>query len=91
MPKANGQLIISDPYVAGPAEFDTFTCSHCNCIVVIDKAKPNTLGGFCRMCMRNICSQCVDAVTKGPTGCVPFEKKMEQLEARARFRKALTE
>jgi hypothetical protein len=60
-------------------ESDTFTCFHCNHVVIV---KPNCnlddLGGMCRNCMKMICSSCLDL------GCTPFEKKLEQIEARDR-------
>lgn len=87
--KQQGCLIIIDPSAPAAIEYDTFTCSHCNSIAVIDRQKPETLGGFCRMCMKSICNGCVDAVTKGPTGCVPFEKKMEEMERRERLRREI--
>lgn len=66
-------------------EADTFTCSHCNRIVIVKpKCDPCDLGGMCRLCMKMICPGCVD---EGQ--CVPFEKKIEQQEARERRLRAL--
>lgn len=80
-----GYMIITDPHSREPVkERDTFTCFHCNNIVIIDKAVPDTLGGFCRLCMKNICTHCADH-----GACTPFEKKLEQMEAQDRFRRAL--
>lgn len=60
-------------------EMDTFTCAHCNHIVHIKpKCNPDELGGNCRLCMKMVCPRCVDL------GCTPFEKKLEQMEARDR-------
>jgi hypothetical protein len=57
-------------------EADTFTCAHCNSIVIVKAGqKAEDVGGFCRMCMDLICPRCAD----GP--CVPFEKKLEAQEA----------
>lgn len=67
-------------------EEDTFTCCHCNSVVFL---KPREgvadAGGFCRMCMKGTCGPCAD---KGE--CTPFEKKLEEMESRDRFRRALT-
>lgn len=60
-------------------EVDTFTCAHCNKVVVVKpKCDPADLGGNCRLCMKLVCPRCVDL------GCTPFEKKLEQWEARDR-------
>lgn len=59
-------------------EADTFTCCHCSRVVIVKpKCNPDDLGGMCRLCMKMICPACV-AVGH----CVPFEKKIEQQEAR---------
>lgn len=64
-------------------EADTFTCCHC-CRVVIVKPKcsPDDLGGMCRLCMKMTCPTCVGL------SCVPFEKKLEQAEARYRAQRS---
>ena len=52
-------------------EYRTATCSHCQHITVI---RPGAdLGGFCTLCMKNICGPCADLGS-----CTPFEKKLEQ-------------
>jgi len=61
-------------------EADTFSCSHCNRIVIVKpKCNPDELGGMCRLCMKMICPSCVDLGS-----CVPFEKKLEEQERRDR-------
>lgn len=80
--KPQGYAIVCDP-VEGNREADTLTCFHCNRVVhVRAKAAPEDVGGFCRMCMKPICASCVD----GP--CVPFEKKLEQIEAQYHARRS---
>lgn len=60
-------------------EADTFTCAHCNRVVIVrPKCNPDDLGGNCRLCMKMVCPKCVDL------GCTPFEKKLEKWEARDR-------
>lgn len=62
-------------------EHDTFTCFHCQFVVMVPpKCNPDDLGGMCRICMNMICPRCVN---KGV--CTPFEKKLEQAEAKRRF------
>ncbi len=84
MRRAQGYLVIVDPYAAKPLEHDTFTCHHCNVVVVVElKADPDKLGGFCRLCMKQICPTCLNG------NCTPFEKKLEAIEARDRLTRAI--
>lgn len=64
-----------------PREADTITCAHCNRVHIITK---EDAGGFCRQCMKALCGPCADLGR-----CTPFEKKLEQAEARDRFRRAV--
>lgn len=67
-------------------EMDTFTCGHCNTVVVChstDGGKVD-IGGSCRICWTLICGPCAD---KGK--CDPFEKKLERMEQRGRLRREL--
>ncbi len=60
-------------------ECDTFTCAHCNKVVLVKpKCSPDELGGVCRLCMKMVCPTCVDL------GCRPFEKKLEMAEKKYR-------
>lgn len=72
--KSSGYLQVSGE---GAKERDTFTCGHCNCIVIIE---PNqlTFKEFCTGCMKPICDECGRII-----GCLPFEKKIERLEQRS--------
>lgn len=66
-------------------ERDTFTCGHCNNIVIVPpKANPSDLGGMCKSCMKLICPKCT-ALWNRTNKCTPFEKQLEKIEARARF------
>ena len=81
-------------------ERDTITCGHCQRVVFV---KPNTAattylipgthpdhpwreepGACCRVCMRSICLTCCDVGR-----CTPFERQIEQMEARQRFREQI--
>ncbi len=58
-------------------EADSFTCNHCNRIVIVKpKCDPYDLGGMCRLCEKMICPACVDLGK-----CDPIEKKLEREEA----------
>jgi len=60
-------------------EMDTATCGHCNSVLHIKPfMDPADMGGLCKQCMKFICPKCVDL------GCTPFEKKLDQWEARDR-------
>ena len=62
-------------------ESDTFTCGHCNKIVFVPpKCDPADLGGMCKSCMKLVCPSCNNIGR-----CIPFEKKLEKIEARDRF------
>ena len=98
MLKPQGYAIIVDPD-APTREFDTITCCHCQRIVFLkpgavrrgfdagDPANPcpdDDPGGFCRMCMQPTCGPCAD---KGE--CVPFERKLQQMERRDQLLKSI--
>lgn len=83
MRKAGGSAVWSN--ADGTTECDTFTCTHCNTVVFVrPKTDPASLGGFCRLCYKHICGPCAD---KGV--CTPFEKKLEEVEARDRLRRSI--
>lgn len=62
-------------------EADTFTCNHCNRVVIVQPK--GDAGGFCRICMKPVCGRCADLGR-----CITFEKRMEISEARDRLRRA---
>lgn len=70
-------------------ERDTFTCVHCNAVVVVPpRGTGGDQGGFCIKCYANICGPCAD---KGV--CRPFELELLRQEAditaRIEFERAL--
>ena len=75
MLRPGGVLLTTGP--AGAAERDTFTCGHCQRIVLVEAgADPAELGGLCKVCDRLVCKYCVGK------DCTPWEEKMRQFEAR---------
>jgi len=75
-----GYVTIVDPEHA-MFEADTVHCAHCNrawFIKATDRAKAD-LGHHCLNCDAPVCSR------KECEVCVPFLKKLEEYEARARF------
>jgi hypothetical protein len=77
MRNAGGYGVITSP--DGIEEHDTFTCAHCNKVVVVPvRADPGDIGGMCYQCMRLVCPGCVAA-----GGCTPFERKLDLMERRA--------
>jgi hypothetical protein len=83
MLRAGGYARIDDPD-GSTIECDTFTCAHCNRIVhVKPKQRPEDVGGLCKQCMGLICPHCVGRA------CVPFLKRIDMMEQRARFRAEL--
>ena len=71
----------------GVKETDSFTCSHCNKIVLVKPfCSPSDIefGGQCKGCMGLICLQCYDKAE-----CKPIEKWCEEQERKGRFRRQL--
>lgn len=75
-------------------ERDTLSCGHCTAIVMVKPGTfattyylPNLIGpptevpgAMCRVCMRPVCLTC-----HGEGRCLPFERRIEQMEARGRM------
>ena len=77
MRNAGGYAIICEPGKPD-READTFTCGHHGGVVHVRAgARAEDLGGLCKICMKLICSACVDLGT-----CDPLERKLERSEAR---------
>jgi len=76
--RPGGYTCVTDPD-GGRQECDTFTCAHCNRLTHVEaRQKPEDVGGLCKACMGLICRWCVGHA------CVPFLKKLDQMEARDR-------
>lgn len=85
MRRPGGYAIWVDPTMP-TKECDTFTCKHCNAVVVVEaRCKPEEAGGYCRMCMAPVCPACADKP------CTPFEKKLDAIERRDRLCRAAAE
>jgi hypothetical protein len=55
---------------------DTFTCAHCNRIVMVKpKQDAATIGGHCRQCDKLICDRCV-----ADGRCTPLERRLAAAE-----------
>ena len=63
-------------------EYDTFTCPHCNGVCFI-RPGSGKQRGYCFRCNLPTCGK------KRCGACVPFERKMEEMEARHRLWQAL--
>ena len=63
-------------------EHDTFTCPHCNGVCFI-RPGSGTQRGYCFRCNLPTCGK------ERCMSCIPFERKMEEMEARYRLRRAL--
>lgn len=81
MRNPGGCLIITT--AMGTREYDTFTCAHCNGIVIVRAAEPMP-GGYCCLCNKPICERCEAIGT-----CTPFEKKLDMMEKRDRLRRSM--
>lgn len=81
MRRAGGYAVVSEPGKPDH-ERDTFTCCHCNRIVPVPAGEqPKTR---CAMCDKPVCDllRCYER-------CEPFEKKLEAVERRYRFLRAV--
>ena len=75
-----GAILISEPGKP-QVEIQTFTCCHCNGIVMVEhKAGAHGSGGFCGQCFAPTCLRCAQNGR-----CTPFERKLERMESRARL------
>lgn len=74
----SGYSVITDPY-AGDEERETVSCAHCQKIWMVQPGS-GTKRGFCFRCNAPLCGKkgCMEK-------CVPFEKAIEQMEARGRL------
>jgi len=82
MRNAQGCATISGP-LGVVEEIDTFTCCHCNSIVHVRVGvKPDELGSWCTLCGKMHCAR------QECQTCVPFERKMERMEAQCRARRS---
>ena len=69
------------------SETDTFTCKHCNGIVVVPTgAAPATVGAFCCSCGGHVCHPC-EAKMNATLECAPFERWLDMKERSGRFRR----
>lgn len=88
MRQPQGYRIITGPG-AGAGEADTYTCAHCGSLRAVPAMCPaGDMPDVCHLCGDKhrpsfICERC-----RGQ-GCTPFEKVLEQVEAKARFRAEL--
>jgi hypothetical protein len=90
MRRAEGHYEIIDPTLSGgKAESDTIQCAHCNGhFDVIPYRDPVSDHGICLCCLHFICEGCADEMDR-TLKCVPFERRLERLEAQDRFRRSV--
>lgn len=88
MRNPGGFRIVTEPGKAA-VENDTFTCAHGNEIVIVPPGiAKQTVGAYCRACGKHICEKCAREMDR-TLKCVPFERRLEQMEDRRRFRRNL--
>lgn len=65
----------------------TYTCCHCNRVVIVPfNCRPDEMGSFCMRCHKPTCNQ---PKCNAVNGCTPFERRLEEMEARGRLLRAL--
>jgi hypothetical protein len=70
------------PTGAGKGLFEaaTYTCSHCNVVVILEQARTRERG-FCRGCSRQICDAC-NLIKEKTKSCLSMEQIIDEtLEA----------
>lgn len=83
-PGPGGHATWTDPGTGREHRADTETCGHCNRIWIVRATTgEGSPGGFCRLCMRAVCDVCE---RRGK--CVPFERRLEAMEAKDAFGRA---
>ena len=85
MRRGSGYIRVLDPEL-GDRESDCFTCSHCQKIVEVPPMASAKSLGWCRRCDKPICETCTDVGT-----CVPFEKRVDEIERRDRLYREMRE
>lgn len=94
MLRAGGYATVTEGDGRLSREEDTATCAHGNEIVRIAPGHvPKHINGddidYCCCCKGLLCQKCA-AEMNLTLKCVPFEKRLEEMESRHRFRRALT-
>lgn len=102
--KVQGYALVIDPDPRrgglGQVEYDTKQCGHCQAVIFTKPGTASTVylipvsrqpgkfleepGAGCRVCMRAICLPCCDLGV-----CTPWERQMEQMEAKDRFKRSV--
>lgn len=68
----------------GAVERDTLQCVHCNCHFTVQPGS-GTERGFCGRCFGPTCGR------GGCDVCIPFERKLEEIERRDALRRSVEE
>lgn len=79
-----GYLVQENVDTGKREETDTFTCGHCNKMVLIKAKRAVIAIRKCGGCQRHVCAAC-----HGMAKCDVIEKKLERIEARDRLLKVL--
>jgi len=86
--KPQGYSILVDPLNPNPIEADTYTCGHCQRIVIVTaRVAPEDMGGICGACKKLICPVCYHKRTVLLEACETWEAMFDRMEARAKFLK----
>lgn len=86
--RPTGYGIIVDPSAPRAVEMDSFTCCHCNRVQFIHNVDGTRKqeAAMCIRCMKSVCDAC-----DKDGRCIPFEKKLAEMEGRERLFSVLGE
>lgn len=76
--REQGTAFVFDPALPRVMERDTFTCSHCQRIVMLHDEQGRQIDSvLCMRCDKRICVPCAEQAR-----CDPFEKKLSRMESK---------
>lgn len=83
MQQRGGYALLIDPAAPHVVERDTFSCSHCNRVVMLHDTNGKRLESVavhCHGCDARVCVPCAEHAK-----CDPLEEKLKRSEARGAF------
>jgi hypothetical protein len=80
--EAEARVAGLDPRLAGEGaiyESATYTCSHCQTVVIINPQRTRSRG-YCRKCNHNICDRCEAARVANGGECMTMNERIDRIQ-----------